>query len=168
MTDFIKCIQDNWIIISILLTAGGGIYQFKELLKIKPKVDAHTAKISELIGAINVSNKSISIQSLLFTSKSPLTLVPEAEELLKKADFYTFFDTIKDNCVKKIEELKLKTRYDIQEKSREYLQQNRDDDIFIPVKTKAYEEGIDYWTIITAASIPLRDYYLEKHPEIKY
>lgn len=103
----------------------------------------------------------------IFISKSPLTLSIYAENLLKEVDFYSFFENIKEDLAKRIDQLHLKTRYDVQEKCREMLSTIKDEDIFIPLKTIAYNKGRNYNDIIAAASIPLRDYYLSVHPEIK-
>lgn len=158
--------------IILILSLIGWVYWAKgELKRLSIEIDkldktknAHGSKISELIGSINSSLKTAITP--LFHSQSPLTLVAAAQELLDKAEFYNLFDEIKDDLVKELEKFNLETRYDIQEKAREYLQQIRDDKRFFPLKKKAYEDGLDYWTIITAASIPFRDYYLQQHPEI--
>lgn len=103
----------------------------------------------------------------IFVGKSPLGLTIYAETLLKDVEFQEFFKTVREKLVEKLDLMQLKTRYDVQEKSKELLQQVQNEDIFIPLKTKAYDKGKNYDHIMQAGSIPLRDYYLEQHPEIK-
>jgi hypothetical protein len=77
----------------------------------------------------------------IFVGKSPLGLTIYAETLLKDVEFQEFFKTVREKLVEKLDLMQLKTRYDVQEKSKELLQQVQNEDIFIPLKTKAYDKG---------------------------
>ena len=75
----------------------------------------------------------------IFQSRSPISLTIYAENLLKDIKWEDFFESIKNQLAVRLDSLKLKTRYDVQEKSKEILLSMQDDDLFIPLKTKAYD-----------------------------
>jgi hypothetical protein len=98
---------------------------------------------------------------------SPVTLTPYAEQILKDIEFSKTFNLIKDELCKRLDEYRLRTKYDVQEMSDFLMKKLRDDNIFIPLKQAAFAKGYNLDEILSAASIPLRDYYLSIHPEIK-
>jgi len=98
---------------------------------------------------------------------SPVSLTPYAEQILKDIEFYKIFNLIKDELCKRLDEFKLHTKYDVQEMSDFLMKKLRDDEIFIPLKQAAFAKGYNLDEILSAASIPLRDYYLSLHSEIK-
>lgn len=127
-----------------------------------------TEKVNTLEKQVSALQEFQKNTSQIFVGKSPLGLTIYAETLLKDVDFQEFFKTIREELAKQLDLMQLKTRYDVvQAKSKELLQQVQNEALFIPLKTKAYDKGKNYDHIMLAASIPLRDYYLEQHPEIK-
>ena len=76
-------------------------------------------------------------------------------------------DKIKDELADKLEDENPSSQYDVQEKARRILSWDMiDDERFEPIKDWAYKNGKDFDQILRLGSIPLRDYYFEKHPEI--
>lgn len=151
------------VVVTLLLFAlriGRYIEKISKLEELPRKIDILEKQVAALQQFEKNAHPSI------FISRSPLQLTLYAEQLLKSIDFLAFFETIKDELVNRLDKLNLKTRYDVQEKSKELFQQMRDEDILISIKTKAYDKGKNYNDILLAASIPLRDYYLSLHPEI--
>lgn len=100
----------------------------------------------------------------------PLSLTAQGTKLLKASGFKIIFENVKDDLIKRFfEEINPKTMYDTQERARQWMDNlSREDyEPFIPIKSYAFKTGSDYAQILRAGSILLRDYYLEKHPEIK-
>lgn len=100
-------------------------------------------------------------------AQSPLSLTPYAKALLKEIGFDPLFNEIKDGLVKEIEKHPLRTRYDIQEMADFIVRKMSNDTIFDKLKGAVYDKGQRWEEVIAAISIPLRDYYLAIHPEIK-
>lgn len=98
---------------------------------------------------------------------SPVSLTPYAEQILKDIEFDKIFNVIKDELCKRLDEYKLRTKYDVQEMSDFLMKKLRDDNICILLKQAAFAKGYNLDEILSAVSIPLRDYYLSLHPEIK-
>src|ERR1700729_3220448 len=98
-----------------------------------------------------------------------LDLTEEEFELLSMCEFDHIFEVIRDDLCKALqEEFNPKSRYDVQEDAKRFMRlfMKKNYEPFIFLKTYAYDCGINYGKILKAAAIPLRDYYLEKHPEI--
>lgn len=100
-------------------------------------------------------------------TSSPLGLTEFGKNLLKESGFNDIFAKEQDNLVVKLSEYPNKTKYDIQENARNLMDSLVDYDPFAPIKTYAFSHGIDFGQILRAGAIPLRDYYLGRHPEIK-
>lgn len=98
--------------------------------------------------------------------KSPISLTPYAIEVLKDIEFDKIFDLIKDNLCKHLDKYELHTKYDVQEMSTFLMRKIKDDRLCDPLKQAAFNKGYNLDEILSAASIPLRDYYLSLHPEI--
>lgn len=86
-----------------------------------------------------------------------------------------------DFFIGKIEKLQPKTALDVEDLALAVLQTNTNDDMFIPLKSWVYNapareikdadgnvklQEIDLDDVIFVMSLPLRDRYLELHPEI--
>ena len=99
--------------------------------------------------------------------QSPLSLSPYAIALLEEVNFYSVFDKIKGKLVKELDDFKLRTKYDAQEMSDFLVRKKKDDTIFDELKGQVFQKGQQWEEVIAAMSIPLRDYYLSIHPEIK-
>ena len=106
----------------------------------------------------------------LYQKNSLLSLTEMGQKLIKDSGFEDIFNTIKDDLTQEFfTEQNPKTKYDVQEKARGFMDDysRKEFSHFLPIKTYAYEKGEDYTQILRAGSILLRDYYLEKHPEIE-
>ncbi len=106
------------------------------------------------------------IDKSIYESRSPIELTEFGKRLLKESDFYSIFEKHKNNLVNKLTRFSPATKYDVQEKSRELMNSLNDCEAFKPLKTYAFNNGKDFGQILRAGAIPLRDYYLKKHPEI--
>jgi hypothetical protein len=107
------------------------------------------------------------IDSKIYTSNSPLSLTDYGKKIINETGFVNIFDDVKDNLVEKLEEKKPANKYDIQEQARELMGEMTDYSPFQSIKTNAFNKGFDYTQILRAGAILLRDYYFEKHPEVK-
>ncbi len=110
------------------------------------------------------------IDSKLYQANSPLSLSEEGKRLVKESGFESIFEIIKDELCQRFSEKRIpKTRYDVQESARGFMDAFSREDYapFRPIKSYAFEKGADYSQILRAGSILLRDYYLSIHPEIK-
>lgn len=131
-------------------------------------VKTHEIKLAVLDEFKN--NTTNILDSKLFKAKSPLSLTEEGHKLLSDSGFKTIFENVKDDLIKRFfEEINPKTQYDTQERARQWMDDlsRKEYEPFIPIKSYAFKTGADYAQILRAGSIPLRDYYLERHPEIK-
>lgn len=107
------------------------------------------------------------LQIKMASANSPLKLTLYAQQLFKDIGFDKTFDGIKDELVQKVKQYNPRTKYDVQEFSRYVLYENRNSPILDNLKKTVFEKGKNLDEILGGAFIPLRDYYLEKHPEIK-
>lgn len=135
--------------------------------------------IATLVPKENKRTKAISPN---FSRKhSPRTLNEAGLELLKISGGEDFLKAHADFFIKKIEALAPKTPLDVEDFASMVLLANRNDDRFIPLKnwvynaptreitnedgtTQPYDAELD--DVIFVMSLPLRDRYLELHPEI--
>ena len=111
------------------------------------------------------SNWDERMQKMMTQRKSPLSLTPYAEKVLKDIKFDIIFEKIKETLVSELEEYKLRTAYDVQEMAKLVVRKKRDDVLFDEIKQEVYKTGNNLDEVIAAIYIPLRDYYLTKHPE---
>lgn len=102
-------------------------------------------------------------------SNSPIVLNDRGKKLVEESGFKEIYESIKDELIRKIEEKKPHFRYDVQGASILVLYELRaiDYEPFNRIKTYCFNNGVEYSEVLSAGSILLRDYYLEKHPEIK-
>lgn len=129
------------------------------------------------IKSIEISVKDLEKLSVKFlelpeedSPPQPLTLNEEGWFLLKDSGFEDIFETCKDQLVERVRvKWNPETKYDVQDRAQEFMFYHASDDKspFLVLKTYAYNNGKDYAKILKAGGILLRDYYLEKHPEIK-
>ncbi|MBZ9572259.1 hypothetical protein KJA15_02940 [Patescibacteria group bacterium] len=107
------------------------------------------------------------IDSKIYKTGSRLTLTEFGKTLLRESGFDDIFEREKDNLARKLSVYPNKTKYDIQENARSLMDSLVDYEPFASIKTYAFNKGIDFGQILRAGAIPLRDYYLGTHPEIK-
>ncbi len=117
-----------------------------------------------------------------FSAKhSPRHLNQNGIELLKDCGGDKVLNVNMDFFIGKIEKLQPKTALDVEDLALAVLQTNTNDDMFIPLKSWVYNapareikdvdgsvklQEIDLDDVIFVMSLPLRDRYLELHPEI--
>lgn len=113
--------------------------------------------------------------------QSPRRLNKLGEELLKRSGGDRFISENLDFFVRKLEELAPKTALDVEYYSSAVLLANTNEDIFIPLKVWVYNEptreviddagnkkiqDVSLNDVVYVMSLPLRDKYLELHPEL--
>lgn len=169
----------TWESLIVSLISGGGaslLVCFFFLGKYKEKVDnIEKMDISSIKTNIAILMEfkiwaTKFLDDKLFQSRSPLTLTPEGQSLIKDSGFQDIFEKVKNDLAQRLLETKNPTtQYDAQEYARGLMDDiSREEyDAFLPIKTYAFEKGKDYAQILRAGSILLRDYYLAQHPEIK-
>lgn len=146
--------------------------QFEKIDKLEKEQEKQGNKIDEFSTDIATlkefkANTEKIIDKEIYKSKSPLSLTDFGKQLLIDSGFNKIFEREKDNLASKLEEKHPSTQYDVQEVARLLMSELVDYGPFQPLKGYAFEHGKDYAQILRAGAIPLRDYYLEKHPEIK-
>lgn len=163
-------------VLAALLTAWAILAKYREKVdqlekreeKTQDKMDALRSDVDKLLTKVGSIEKDIDSISSLAQAHSPLALTEAGESLVEESGFMAIFNVIKDELVEKLENDKPISQYDVQEKARKLLSWDMiDDDRFSPVSDWAYKNGKDLGQILRLGGIPLRDYYFEKHPEIK-
>lgn len=135
--------------------------------KTQGKMDALRSDVDRLLTKVGSLEKSIDSMNRLAQSHSPLALTTGGKKLVEDSGFMILFDKIKDELADKLEDEGPSSQYDVQEKARRILSWDMiDDERFEPIKDWAYKNGKDFDQILRLGSIPLRDYYFDKHPEI--
>lgn len=135
--------------------------------KTQGKIDALRSDVDRLLTKVGSLEKSIDSMNRLAQSHSPLALTADGKKLVEDSGFMILFDKIKDELADKLEDEGPSSQYDVQEKARRILSWDMiDDERFESIKDWAYKNGKDFDQILRLGSIPLRDYYFEKHPEI--
>lgn len=133
--------------------------------------------------AIEKSSRKIRKKSgMTFSAKlSPRQLNQNGIELLNDCGGNDFLNSNMDFYIDKIEKLQPKTALDVEDMALAVLQTHTNEDMFIPIKSWIYNapsrelqnqdgstrtQEVDLDDVIFVLSLPLRDKYLEKHPEI--
>ncbi|OAV72991.1 hypothetical protein Barb7_03017 [Bacteroidales bacterium Barb7] len=115
---------------------------------------------------------------------SPYVLVPIGYVLLDESGATEALDSNMEYLIQELEEEKPKTPYDVERKAAEVLLHNSDHDMFVGIKHYLYyspakvtltdpetgekaEIEPSMYMITQLMSIPLRDEYLERHPDIR-
>lgn len=133
--------------------------------KSQKKIDGLRSDVDKLLEF--KSNTQKYVDSKIYKSGSPLELTDIGKRLVRESGFIAIFEEQKDDLVILLEEkYNPRTQYDVQEKSRELMENLRDHAPFQSIKKYAFDNGKDFAQILRAGAIPLRDYYFEKHPEI--
>lgn len=103
---------------------------------------------------------------------SPLQLNDFSKEIMEESGADKIFEQQKDDLVRRMEELKPGTAYDVEETAYRVLLYNSSEMWFNPIKTFLYnnpvykEKTLNVDILCFIMSLPLRDYYLARHPEI--
>ena len=136
----------------------------KQLQSFKEEINKQINKV--LMKIEELTEKVIKLEA--FESKSPLVLSDYGKKLYKESGLMTFFEEIKEELIEELEKKSPKTRYDVQEMARDLMSGLATDFRFDFLKKYVYKNSkVDIELLLRICGIPLRDYYLEKHPEIK-
>lgn len=106
-------------------------------------------------------------------SNSPLQLNQNAVKLMSDSRADIILDEHKDDLITKIQELRPATAYDVEQHAYRVLIMSSDEQWFIPLKDYIFNhpifqgQSINVDVICFIMSLPLRNYYLETHPEIE-
>jgi hypothetical protein len=147
------------------------------------KHDESFSKIMEAITEIRtfLMAKNPKTAAMFALKHSPLKLNEAGEKLLEDIGGMTFLEKNKDLLIACIDEKMPKTALDVEESALEVLYAHLDDDMFNGMKIWVYNspsrkvkidgEEKDYTVTINdvcfVLSLPLRDMYLEKHPDLQ-
>jgi hypothetical protein len=127
-------------------------------------------KIDFIEKALIASDKKL--LSAFAKSNSPLQLNQRAIDLMTSSGADRILERHRDVLIKQIEELNPATAYDVEQNAYKVLILNSDASWFIPLKEYIFNnpvfqgENISMDAICFVMSLPLRDYYFNKHPEI--
>jgi cellobiose-specific phosphotransferase system component IIB len=141
----------------------------------------HTEKLENI--SINMTVLKTSVDFLLQRLKmngkqSPSHLNEIGLKVYKDMDGEQFLNQYGDMLIKKIEERNPKTAYDLEEQALYVLYTLKDDDMFIPIKNILYnypeiesevnnmKKEVTIYDVCNVFRFPLRDRYLELHPEL--
>ena len=101
-------------------------------------------------------------------SKSPLVLNDYGKKTLQESGFNTIFETMKEELLAAVAANNPRNRYQVQTESEKVMLTMVNDERFEPLQKYIYEHPkVNIPLILMTGAIPLRDYYLEKHPEIE-
>lgn len=124
-----------------------------------------------------LSLKYKSLSEILSQRHSPRTLSPLGEKIFNEMGGKTLLEQNKDVLFEKIDKYKPKAALDVENYAQIVCLLSANDDMFLPIKRYVYncpmqklENGKEYEVTMEDAchvlSLPLRDMYLEKHPEM--
>lgn len=145
--------------------------KFEKIDKLEKEQEKQEKKIDEFSTDIATlkefkSNTEKRLDNEIYKTKSPLSLTDFGKKLIEDSGFNNIFEQEKDNLVAMLEKKNPKTQYDVQEMARLLMSELTNYVPFTSIKTYAFTNGKDYAQILRAGAIPLRDYYLQKHPEM--
>jgi len=153
-----------------LLTSGLAIFvvlgKYKEKVDVNEKnigkhndkIDSLSDRVSKLEGGVDRDRA----HNEYIKRKSPLTLTEKGKALLLDSKGKDYIDNNKEKLIAAIRAKKPKTAYDIQELSKEVIEDNSNEDNFIPIKEFAYRQGFNLQTLTEIFGIYLRDIALRE------
>lgn len=127
----------------------------KKVEGLEKKSEDHSTKITKCETIIDERTQNLA--QTLTKRKSPLSLSPKGEQLLKESASDKFILENQAELVEKIRIRSPKTAYDVQEYTKEAIVSMKDDDRFNKLKEYAFKEGIDIDGIFIVMGIYLRD-----------
>lgn len=153
---------------ALVFTAGGVYYNFKTFTK-ELSLKANKDIVETLQNQFNAfqNNINLSFFNKMAEKGSPLKLNAYAEKILQEIEFMNkIFPAIRNVLLNELEKHELRTPYDVQEQACIIVRQKREDSLYDEMKKAIYKTGNNLDEVLAAISIPLRNYYFEKHPEI--
>jgi hypothetical protein len=150
----------------------------KELFNLQIRYSEKFNKLHTDIAELKVSVNVLQgiVESTI--KKSPLQLSEIGLKIYKDVDGEQFLNQYADMFIEKIEEIKPKTAYDLEQTALYILNELKNNDIFIPIKNilynypavettiKGVKKPLNIGDICFILHVPLRDRYLELHPEL--
>lgn len=119
-------------------------------------------EVREIRDKVIACETSLKEREPLTKRESPISLTDKGNKTLKDSGAEKFIDDNFDSLFKKIEGKHPKAAYDIQEISKNVLEDMQNDDLFNDLKEYAFKEGREIEDIILVAGIHLRDKVLMK------
>lgn len=123
-----------------------------------------------------LTTKHKNIEAIWGLKNSPTTLNENGKKLFDSINGSDFLDKNKDFLLEKLSEKKPKTALDVENNANCVLIENTENDIFNGLKNWVYnsptmtindkEYAVTLYDVCYVLSIPLRDMYLNLHPEI--
>lgn len=150
--------------LGLLGLIGAMIYGMCRLNNLKDRIERLESCYN---GLIDQKMKILNSPVYTYQGKNLLSLTTYAIEVLEDIEFDKIFDLIKKEFCTHLDDHGLYTKYDVQEMAAFLMRKMRDDRLCDPLKQAAFSKGYNLDEILSAASIPLRDYYLSIHPKIK-
>ncbi len=139
-------------LVTAFLTVSYKMWKYTEKVDQLEKNNLH-GRLSTLEGKFD----SMKDASAFIKRKSPISLTDRGEEMINVSQGKALVDSNYQMLLNFIKEKNPTTAYDVQEYSFKVLDERRDEDIFIPLKNYAFNEGIDYDLILKVVSVYLRD-----------
>src|SRR3989338_347624 len=140
-------------IILLFIYAGRYIEKIDQL----EKCDLN-GRLSKLEGKFETSKDL----SSFIQRKSPLKLTDRGRDLLQRSGGTAFIDGNKAQLIDAIRSRSPKTAYDVQELSKQVIEEQSGSDGFIPIKNYIFNKGIELEVIQIVISIYLRDIALKE------
>ena len=113
------------------------------------------AQALSVVKALLISD--LGIDAGVFNSKSPLSLQPLGEKVLKESDFERIFDENKEMFLDKIREYGFETEADIDTASADIVELMKEHELFKGFKEVAYQNGITLEVLLRACAIYMRE-----------
>lgn len=162
-------LREYWLQLITIIFCLGGLYHRFKTFPVELALKANKETVDNLLTQFNSFQTSLNNAALQHMAKpgSPLKLTEYAEKVLLDIEFNEkIFPHICDSLLQELEKYEMRTPYDVQEKSQFVVRSKRDDPLYDEMKKAIYRTGNNLDEILAAIWIPLRDYYLQKHPEI--
>ena len=121
-------------------------------------LETSAVKITQELGVVKALLISdLGIDAGVFHSKSPLSLQPLGEKVLKESAFERIFENNKEMFLDKIREYGFETESDIDTASADILELMKEHELFKDFKEVAYQNGITLEVLLRACAIYMRD-----------
>ena len=126
----------------------------RDIEKLDKKISFIDNRVSYIEGSLKVGyTKSV----------SPTILTEKETDVLIESGAKEIVDTNKQKILDEIlADPKPTNAYDVQEKTREVIEEMRDDPIFLPIKDYAFQKGINLYAILGIIAVYFRDFVLEE------
>lgn len=157
------------VFITILILLGTAIYTFgrfserikhleKESGSIDSKLDTLINCFNRLIGKLeNIKELKGVLDNIYYQVSSPKTLTDAGKQMMKDSGLEDFINQNKEELMKKVNETKPKTEYDIEQNSSNIMLSLSNDSRINQIKDYAFKNGKDLNLMLMASGLYLRD-----------